>query len=79
MNKKGLIIIGIIIATLAYFVFPIDIIPDIIAGFGQLDDLLVALAGTAGVIATLLSNNSEDPVAKQYSNTNNYNGSFTEL
>lgn len=79
MNKKGLIILGIILIAFAYILFPVDIIPDVVAGFGQLDDLLVALAGTAGIIATLLSNNDKESVSDQFSNTNNYGGSYTEL
>lgn len=79
MNKKGLIIIGIILLAVAYIISPVDIIPDILAGFGQLDDLIVALAGTAGIIAALISNSDSEPVTEQYANTNNYGGSYTEL
>lgn len=40
---------GIILAALAYFVMPIDIVPDFIAGFGFTDDIAVLTAAIAAV------------------------------
>jgi uncharacterized membrane protein YkvA (DUF1232 family) len=41
---------GVLIAALAYFVIPIDAIPDFIAGFGFTDDAAV-LATAIGLVA----------------------------
>jgi uncharacterized membrane protein YkvA (DUF1232 family) len=35
---------GILIGALAYFILPVDVVPDIIAGLGFTDDLAVLLA-----------------------------------
>lgn len=39
------------LATLLYILSPIDLIPDVILGLGQLDDLAVLLLGVRGFIA----------------------------
>jgi len=47
---------GILLAALAYFVMPVDMIPDIITGFGFTDDATVvttAIAIVSGHIKTL--------------------------
>ena len=41
---------GVLIAALAYFVMPVDIIPDFIAGFGFTDDAAV-LATAIGLVS----------------------------
>jgi len=41
---------GVLIAALAYFVVPLDAIPDFIAGFGYTDDAAV-LAGAIGMVS----------------------------
>jgi len=33
------------LAAVAYIIFPLDILPDFIPGFGQLDDLTILLVG----------------------------------
>ncbi|MDY6903600.1 MAG: YkvA family protein [Thermodesulfobacteriota bacterium] len=35
----------VFIAAVVYIVFPVDILPDMIPGYGQIDDALVALLG----------------------------------
>lgn len=40
---------GILLAALAYFVLPLDIIPDFIAGFGFTDDVAVLSAAISAV------------------------------
>jgi uncharacterized membrane protein YkvA (DUF1232 family) len=40
---------GILLAALAYFVLPVDIIPDFIAGFGFTDDVAVLSAAISAV------------------------------
>ncbi len=40
---------GVLIAALAYFVLPIDIVPDIIVGLGFTDDVAVLLAAFRAV------------------------------
>jgi len=40
---------GIILAALAYFVLPLDIVPDFIAGFGFTDDIAVLATAIAAI------------------------------
>lgn len=40
---------GILLAALAYFVLPVDVIPDFIAGFGFTDDVAVLSAAITAV------------------------------
>ncbi len=44
---------GILLAALAYFVMPLDIVPDFIAGFGFTDDIAVLTAAIAAVRSSL--------------------------
>lgn len=52
--RKIIVTAVIVIAVLVYDISPLDIIPDIAAGIGQLDDIGVTAAGIIGVIANLL-------------------------
>lgn len=40
---------GTLLAALAYFVLPLDLLPDFIAGFGFTDDVAVIMAAVAAV------------------------------
>lgn len=53
-TKFGLIAGICLIAAVVYFVIPVDMIPDLIAGIGWLDDILVSLLGLAGIAVNLL-------------------------
>jgi uncharacterized membrane protein YkvA (DUF1232 family) len=44
---------GIILAALAYFVLPLDIVPDFIAGFGFTDDIAVLGAAITAIRGSL--------------------------
>lgn len=44
---------GILLAALAYFVLPLDLVPDFIAGFGYTDDIAVLTAAIAAVRSSL--------------------------
>ncbi len=44
---------GILLAALAYFVLPLDLVPDFIAGFGFTDDIAVLAAAIAAVKSSL--------------------------
>jgi len=37
--------VGILMLTLGYLVWPVDIIPDVFLGVGQVDDLTILIAG----------------------------------
>jgi len=57
MNGKKALLIGLIVTgVLAYNILPIDILPDFIAGIGQVDDIGITLAGVLGIIGTLIAN-----------------------
>ena len=45
---------GILLAALAYFVLPLDLVPDFIAGFGFTDDIAVLTAAIAAIKTSLL-------------------------
>lgn len=47
---------GILLAALAYFVMPFDLVPDFIAGFGFTDDIAVLSAALAAVRSSLAEN-----------------------
>ena len=54
-NKKFWWIAGIcLLVAVVYFVLPVDVIPDLIAGIGQLDDLVIGLLGLAGITMNVL-------------------------
>ena len=42
---------GMLLATIAYFILPVDVIPDIIAGLGFADDAAL-LTAVVGLVAT---------------------------
>lgn len=44
---------GILLAALAYFVMPLDVVPDFLAGFGFTDDVTVLLAALTAVKANI--------------------------
>ncbi len=44
---------GILLAALAYFVLPLDMVPDFIAGFGFTDDIAVLATAIAAVKSSL--------------------------
>ncbi|MCP4182666.1 MAG: DUF1232 domain-containing protein [Hyphomicrobiales bacterium] len=44
---------GILLAALAYFVLPLDLVPDFIAGFGFTDDIAVLGAAIAAIRSSL--------------------------
>ncbi len=44
---------GILLAALAYFVLPFDVVPDFIVGFGFTDDIAVLTAALAAVKTSL--------------------------
>ena len=48
-----------LVAALAYFVAPFDIIPDIIAGFGFMDDATVLLAAITAVRGSIRDEHRE--------------------
>ena len=39
--------LSICVAAVIYFISPVDIVPDIVFGFGQLDDLAIMILGVA--------------------------------
>lgn len=54
--KMGLVILITLAVAIAYVISPIDVIPDFIPVFGQLDDILVALISIAVIAMTILYN-----------------------
>lgn len=48
-SKTPLRVRGTLLAALAYFVLPVDIIPDFLLGFGFTDDLAVLTAAIASI------------------------------
>lgn len=54
---------GIIIGALGYFIFPVDIVPDIVPVVGYADDLS-ALLGALGLTALHIDSTTKD-MAKQ--------------
>ena len=54
-NRKFWWIAGICLLVAVIYVFaPIDVIPDLVAGIGQLDDLVIGLLGLAGIAVNVL-------------------------
>ena len=62
--RKIIVTILIVAVVLGYDISPLDIIPDVMAGVGQLDDLLITGAGIIGLVTNWLtgkkSNDSAD-------------------
>lgn len=52
--RKIIVTILIIAVVLGYDISPLDIIPDVMAGVGQLDDVIITTLGAIGVLANLL-------------------------
>lgn len=78
MNKKKILIIVLIIGmVLFYDLIPVDLIPDLLAGVGQIDDVGITLAGIAGVLATILSGRKKN--MEEHANANNPEGSYREI
>ncbi len=50
-NKTPTRVRGTLLAALAYFVLPLDVVPDFILGFGFTDDLSVLLAALGAIRA----------------------------
>ncbi len=53
--RKIIVTVLIVAVVLGYDISPLDIIPDVMAGVGQLDDLLITAAGIFGVVMNLIS------------------------
>lgn len=52
--RKIIVTILIVAVVLGYDISPLDIIPDVMAGVGQLDDVVITALGAIGVLANLL-------------------------
>ena len=52
--RKIIVTILIVAVVLGYDISPLDIIPDVMAGVGQLDDVIITALGAIGVLANLL-------------------------
>lgn len=53
--RKIIVTILIVAVVLGYDISPLDIIPDVMAGVGQLDDLLITGAGIIGLVTNWLT------------------------
>lgn len=53
--RKIIVTVLIIAVVLGYDISPLDIVPDVMVGVGQLDDIIVTLLGAAGLAANWLS------------------------
>ncbi len=65
MNKKSYLPVGIAIAALAavYLLGPIDIIPDFLAGVGQIDDVIVLILSAIAEMKLLADSNKATATA----------------
>ena len=52
--RKIIVTILIVAVVLGYDISPLDIIPDVMAGVGQLYDVIITALGAIGVLANLL-------------------------
>lgn len=63
MDKTKLrkIIVGVlmVVVVLGYDISPIDIIPDIVVGVGQIDDIIVTALGIIGTISNFMIGKSK--------------------
>ncbi len=50
---------GILFAALAYFILPVDIVPDFLAGFGLTDDLTILTAALAAIGSNITDGHRE--------------------
>lgn len=50
---------GILFAALAYFVLPVDIVPDFLAGFGLTDDLAILTAALTAISSNIKDSHRE--------------------
>lgn len=53
--RKIIVTVLIVAVVLGYDISPLDIIPDVMAGVGQLDDLLITGAGIIGLVTNWLT------------------------
>lgn len=54
MKRRSIVIAFIcLVVTILYMVFPIDVIPDLIAVVGWIDDLIVGVVGLIGMLANI--------------------------
>lgn len=59
--RKIIVTILIIAVVLGYDISPLDIVPDVMAGIGQLDDIAITAIGALGVVMNwLLGKKSND-------------------
>ncbi len=67
MNKKSYLPVGIAIAALAavYLLGPIDIIPDFLAGVGQIDDVIVLILSAIAEMKLLADSNKATATADE--------------
>lgn len=67
MNKKSYLPVGIAIAALAavYLLGPIDIIPDFLAGVGQIDDVIVLILSAIAEMKLLADSNKATVTADE--------------
>lgn len=53
--RKIIVTILIVAVILGYDISPLDIIPDVMVGVGQLDDILITGAGIIGLVTNWLT------------------------
>ncbi len=59
--RKIIVTILIVAVVLGYDISPLDVIPDVMAGVGQLDDIVITAIGAIGVAMNwLLGKKSND-------------------
>ena len=67
MKKKNYLVPGIVagILVLLYMLMPLDMIPDFFSGIGQVDDVMVLIAGIIYEIANLIGASNARRSARQ--------------
>lgn len=75
------IIVGVLfVATVIYFFVPVDIIPDVIALIGWLDDLVINVMSLAVITVNVLFATGVLPVKKKaYQSSNDAYGYYREV